>query len=70
MESLVHTAFDCGGEVVPHYSTYGRGLPEIDFECEKCGQHLGSIPDVNIVVQLVPESTMEFEGELDANSSH
>ena len=46
METLIHTAFGCGGEVVAHYETYGRGLPCVEFICEGCGHIIGGVSDV------------------------
>lgn len=44
---LIHTAFDCGGEIVACNDTFGKGsLSEVWLECALCGQHIMVVSNV------------------------
>ena len=42
---LIHDDGFCDGEIKAIDEIYGKGKPQIEFECTKCGQHLGNLPD-------------------------
>src|SRR5690348_9247308 len=64
MESLVHTAFDCGGELVPVFSYYGQGMPRLEFECEKCGRYVGRLDNVTLAGNDATPENVEYAGEV------
>ena len=45
---LKHSDGQCDGEIKAVNETYGKGKPQIEFECTKCGQHLGNLPDCKV----------------------
>lgn len=40
-----HNDGECDGEIVMINETYGKSKPQIEFECSKCHQHVGNLPD-------------------------
>lgn len=53
MDTYIHVAFDCGGEIVPTFETYGHNLPDILFICQGCGHIVGSVADA-VRVEGIP----------------
>jgi hypothetical protein len=46
---MIHADGFCKGRIRLIQSFYGQGhRPEVYLECEACGMHIGSIPDVEI----------------------
>lgn len=50
--TIIHNDGECEGEIKVTNETYGKGLPQIEFECTKCGQHLGNLPDCRVENEL------------------
>ena len=45
---MIHADGFCRGRIRFVRSFYGQHQPEVYLECEACGMHVGSIPDVEL----------------------
>ena len=45
---MIHADGFCRGRIRLVQSFYGQHRPEVYLECEVCGMHIGSIPDVEL----------------------
>lgn len=48
---LKHDDNECDGEIRAVNELYGSGKPSVFFECSKCGQHVGSLPDCVVIYE-------------------
>jgi hypothetical protein len=67
---IFHADGFCDGEILATNTTYGQGLPEVDLECAKCGQHVGLLPDVITPdLGVATEQGELFDGTTDSDNS-